>query len=59
VDSVYQAAVDAWLLLRTDGGGLDWAGLEVVAELMRVTNLERFVNCLQIVRLRATQRPNT
>lgn len=43
-------ALRAWRLLGNGMGGIDWAGLPIVAELLGVTDPERLIEQLLVIR---------
>lgn len=45
------AASRAYALLANGMGGLDWAGLPLVAEMLGVTDIEMFVHRLSVIKL--------
>lgn len=49
-EPIYMAARRAYNMLANGMGGLDWAGLEVVAEVLRVDDVERLIECMHVVR---------
>ena len=43
-------AIRAWNLLADGSGGIDWAGLPLVCELLGVTELEPFLMRLEVIK---------
>ena len=43
-------ALEAWALLGNGMGGIDWAGLPLVAALLGVSDVERLVHALRVLR---------
>lgn len=50
LEPIYLAARRAHSMLANGMGGIDWAGLEVVAALLRVDDIERLVECMHVIR---------
>lgn len=44
-------AIQAWNLLANGSGGLDWGGLDFVAELLGVRDVEALVHRLGVIKL--------
>jgi len=53
------AAIKAWNLLSNGMGGIDWAGLGFVAELLGVSDLEALADALLCIRTRPTGREDS
>lgn len=43
-------ALEAWRYLANGGGGIDWAGLPIVVELLGVGDVERLLRRLKLIK---------
>ncbi len=50
-------AISAWNLLANGSGGIDWAGLDFVVELLGVRDVEMLVTRMAVIKLHKPPKP--